>query len=264
MKPELVDEIIFGLATKKAEEESAPDQERQWAEQQFGSVVQAMVEATTVMVKFLNEYKVTVKEMPEIKGSVSTPDIKELAESLAKQAEKLQPAEGYDDSHLVKSISDLAKGFQEFTKEFRKLKFDPQITVQAAEVHVPAVDLTEVKTAIEGLKQEPVNLQPIIESFEKANQENLTKMQKMVKELVSGMPGTPMVQTDPLVRFTPTDIDDSGTIQYFGFLATDTEWFIRKFDTTAGTIRFTFGKGIGSYSTNWAIRATLTYTLWSQ
>ncbi|OGE25573.1 hypothetical protein A3C32_03555 [Candidatus Daviesbacteria bacterium RIFCSPHIGHO2_02_FULL_41_14] len=69
-------------------------------------------------------------------------------------------------------------------------------------------------------------------------------------------------QIDPAIK-TPTDgykisqIDDSGTASYYGFIDKDGRWFIMKDD---GSGNYRYVKGGSDFTTNWGNRATsLTY-----
>ncbi len=55
--------------------------------------------------------------------------------------------------------------------------------------------------------------------------------------------------------YSPSDIDESGTPQYYGFLLADGGWYIMRVGTT--TIRYI--KGTTAYTTAWAGRAVLAY-----
>jgi len=59
----------------------------------------------------------------------------------------------------------------------------------------------------------------------------------------------------PTDGYSITEIDDSGTDAYYGFVNKDGGWFILK--DSNGIYRY--AKGSSSFSVSWAIRASLTY-----
>lgn len=54
-----------------------------------------------------------------------------------------------------------------------------------------------------------------------------------------------------------SDLDDSGTINYFGYVASTGAWYILAYNTSTNTFRYI--KGDSSYSTNWTNRSSLSY-----
>lgn len=54
-----------------------------------------------------------------------------------------------------------------------------------------------------------------------------------------------------------SDGDEASDPTYFGFLAKDGRWFIKRFTASTNQMRYT--KGTSDYFTNWTNRATLTY-----
>jgi len=66
------------------------------------------------------------------------------------------------------------------------------------------------------------------------------------------------IQTDtPLSSYTFADTSTSGDITYLGNLRADGAWYIKKYDKSAGTMRYT--KGSSNYPTNWINKASLSY-----
>jgi hypothetical protein len=61
-------------------------------------------------------------------------------------------------------------------------------------------------------------------------------------------------QKQPLDGYNISDIDDSGTIRYFGFINKDGAWYILQEDTTNSTIRYRVGDS--SYLAAWGVRAS--------
>ena len=54
-----------------------------------------------------------------------------------------------------------------------------------------------------------------------------------------------------------TDMDVSGTVQYFGYCTAKQYWLIQQWDTSANTFRYAVGSQ--NYATSWTGRAGLTY-----
>lgn len=69
--------------------------------------------------------------------------------------------------------------------------------------------------------------------------------------------GTVVVLGDVLEKYIPTDLDDQVDPKYYGFTDVDENWYIMKWDETAGTLRF--AAGTGSYSAAWTGRTGLIY-----
>lgn len=65
------------------------------------------------------------------------------------------------------------------------------------------------------------------------------------------------VTDDPLSKYKITDMDETDSIAYYGFVDPDGKWFIRKFYQDLGIIRY--AKGDSDYISNWNNRANLTY-----
>ena len=73
-------------------------------------------------------------------------------------------------------------------------------------------------------------------------------------------------ETDILKQYQATDVDDAGTIKYYGFVKTNGDWLIMKEDTTAKTYRYAVGdklwkrtKEEKGYKVAWTNRASLIY-----
>lgn len=66
---------------------------------------------------------------------------------------------------------------------------------------------------------------------------------------------------DPLAKYKDAGMDVASNPMYFGYIALDGSWYIKKLDTTSGT---TFCKGDVDYETNWINRASLTYELFNE
>lgn len=76
----------------------------------------------------------------------------------------------------------------------------------------------------------------------------------------------PSVETDPLVGYQPSDIDDGGSTKYYGFLKADGRWYIMR--ESSGAYRYAKGvpdpdNGGGLYTDAWTARASLSYDYYS-
>lgn len=60
-----------------------------------------------------------------------------------------------------------------------------------------------------------------------------------------------------LSNYRASELDDSGTTNYFGFLTREAEWYILELDNTNGTLRYI--RGDSDLATNWTNRASLNY-----
>ena len=266
---EINQEFLLDAVRKKREEQQAAELAQEQAEkaftiEQFQSVVQAMGKATAALVEFLqaNSLKVEVENPQE---SVATPDVSKVATAIGKLEKKLDKVKPADNKDIVDAVKDLTKavdaqkpapeavevtnitemakilsdGQKELTKALNKLELSPKITVPKPEVHI-----------------EPTDTKSIVQELKKVKKEIIEKP----------VPGTPTFIQDPLIRFTPANMDDSSTIQYYSYIATDGEFYIRKVDKSGSftTIRFYFGKGdAATHDAACADRASLTYTMWA-
>jgi hypothetical protein len=60
---------------------------------------------------------------------------------------------------------------------------------------------------------------------------------------------------DKTASYSISDIDESGTTKYYGYLNENGKWYIM--EVTGTTVRY--ASGISLFSTNWANRIALTY-----
>lgn len=262
MNPDfLLQAVAKKQAEVAAEEQTKEQAEKQFTMEQFRSVVKAMSDATTVLIRFLNTYEptTTVKNFPE---SFKTPDVKDVVKAV-KGLEKTLKPQALDNTDVINAIKELKTCIEGMEK--------PSESVSIANPQDITKDLTK---AIEGLQMrlDKIELSPKISvpkpqvTVQPTDVKSIVKELKAVKQEVidKPVPGTTVVQTDPLIRYTPADIDDATDIQYFGNIAADTSYYIRRFDKSSNpkTIRFYFGKG--DYAAAWAARASKTYTLWSE
>lgn len=260
-------ESLLEAAARKQADDLAKEKAQELAEQQaiadqFGKIVTALGQATQVMIRFLQSHETKVSNFPD---SIKTPDSDKVVKAVDKLGKTLKPNE-QDDSKVIQAIKDLEKttkekempvteavevtNFSELTKSLAKdlkslqkaveaLEMKPKITLPAPVVNVPKTDVKGIINALEKVRSE-VELKPV--------------------------PGTTVVPTDPLIRFTPANMDDATSVQYYSYIATDGEFYIRKVDKSGAytTIRFYFGKGTAAtHDTAWTNRASLTYSMWT-
>ncbi len=130
-------------------------------------------------------------------------------------------------------------GNKQLLEALKALKLNPKITVPEPTVTVQPTDTKGIIKAVESVK-------------------------KAVVDKPTPVANTP---TDPLILYAEADIDDTGTLKYYGYTQTNGSWYIKRYDTstTPKSIRFCFGSGIdtnGSYATALANRVNLTYRIW--
>lgn len=265
--------FLIEAARRKREEEKQAELDREQAEknfttEQFRSVITAMAEMTKVLMDFVKqqEIKTNITNFPK---EIGTPDsdkvvkavknlektlkpekidnkdvvkaIKELNQNIKALPSKIVPTDAVEVTNMKEMTDTLAKSQKLLTDALNSLELSPKITVPKPEVHIQP---TDTKSIVAGLKK-----------VEKAIEDNAP----------GGGGGGAAGSQDPLQRFTPVDMDDSTTVQYYSYIATDGEFYIRKVDKSGAytTIRFYFGKGVAEYNTAWTGRAGLTYTMWA-
>ncbi|MEI7632143.1 MAG: hypothetical protein WCJ60_02370 [bacterium] len=248
-------------------EASKPNPEQEFAKTQVAEITSSIDDAKKAMAKFLLSYK------PDISfpTSLSTPDIKEVVKAVKQLEKSLKPI-GIDNTDIIATLENVSsditkelkgqnalikgsktdkvsvtnlgellnvlerqsKAIDTLTKEVKSIKLSPKITVPAPVVNVAE---TDVKSIVKGLET----------------------VKKAVDTKNIPVANTP---TDPLIYYLPSDIDDAGAVQYFGYTDNRGAWYIRKFDTSTSpkTIRFSFGQS--NYATNFTNRASLTYAIW--
>lgn len=262
---------LIEAARRKREEEQQAELDREQAEkdfttEQFRSVITAMAEMTKVLMDFVKqqEIKTNITNFPK---EIGTPDsdkvvkavknlektlkpekmdnkdvvkaIKELNQNIKSLPSKIAPTDAVEVTNMKEMTDTLAKSQKALTDALNGLEMSPKITVPKPEVHI-----------------QPTDTKSIVQELKKVKKEIIEKP----------VPGTPTFVQDPLIRFTPANMDDSGTVQYYSYIATDGEFYIRKVDKSGAytTIRFYFGKGTAAtHDTAWAGRAGLTYTMWA-
>lgn len=258
--------LLEAAARKTAEEQQAQLAQEQAAKQeiasQFGSIVQALGQATQVLIKFMQTNEVKISNFPE---SIKTPDTDKVVKAVDKLGKTLKPNE-QDDSKVLKALDEVKKAVKEIempiTETVEVTNFKEMTTSLAK-------DLKSLQKAVEGLEMKPkITLPAPVVNVEKTDVKSVVNALKAVKQEIidKPVPGTTVVPTDPLIRFTPANMDDATPVQYYSYIATDGEFYIRKVDKSADytTIRFYFGKGTAAtHNTAWTDRASLTYSMWT-
>ncbi len=261
------DFLVESLRRKKEEEINEVDAEKQLTAEQFRSISDSVINSTKVLIEFLNQYKpkTTVENFP---SKISTPDVEGVVRQLKSLEKSLKPIAS-DNSDVIKSLKDVEKQIKELPK---KIPVSEAVSVTNLEELKSTMDdgFKKISDALSGLEMNPKITVPKAQvNVEKTNLAPLTKEIKKVAKEVREKPITPVsvTPTDPLIRFTPVNMDDSTTVQYYSYIATSGEFYIRKVDKSGAytTIRFYWGNGGATiHDTAWTGRAGLTYTMWSQ
>lgn len=260
-------ESLLAAAAQKQADDIAREKAQELADQkavaeQFGSIVTALGQATQVLIRFLQSHETKISNFPD---SIKTPDTDKVVKAVDKLGKTLKPNE-QDDSKVLKALDEVKKAVKEIempiTETVEVTNFKEMTTSLAK-------DLKSLQKAVEGLEMKPkITLPAPVVNVEKTNVKGIIKALEDVKQEVidKPVPGTTVVPTDPLIRFTPANMDDATSVQYYSYIATDGEFYIRKVDKSGAytTIRFYFGKGTAAtHDTAWTGRAGLTYSMWT-
>jgi hypothetical protein len=258
-----VQKFLANLEKNLAKEASQDTPEQQFEKAQTGEVVKSIKDTQKAMAKFLSSYKPNIS-FPEHKE----PDFKEVVGSIRELGKTLKPSK-IDNTDIITALNSISS---DMTKAVSESKTE---TVSVSNLDGIVSTLERQSKAIDALAKEvkAIKLSPNITvptpivNVAETDVKSIVKGLDTVKKAVIEKPTpTTYVATDPLIKFTPADIDDAGAIQYFGYISVGGEWYIRKFDTSVSpkTIRFNFGTGgATAYNTAFTGRAGLTYTLWS-
>jgi len=258
--------LAEAIAAKRQQDQAEAAQkdiaEKNFTIEQFSTIVHALGKATATLIQFLEQYepKTEIKNFPK---QIGTPDVKDVVKAV-KGLEKTLKPQALDNSDVVKAIKSLndtiAKLDQSEVKVSNLSDIGSQINSSLTKLQ-KSLDKVELSPKITVPKPQ-VTVQP-------TDVRSLVKVMKEVKQEVidKPVPGTTVVQTDPLIRFTPVDMDDSSKVQYYSYIASKGDYYIRKVDKSGAytTIRFYWGDGgPTAYNTDWANRASLTYKMWSE
>jgi hypothetical protein len=238
-------DLLAGIQARRQELDNLPNEERESARAQIAEIATAITKGNAQLLA-------AIKALPEAKDHS-----KDIIDAI-KGIEIPQ-----DDSNIINALKSLESQNVALLKAIKSLDVSPEVKVAAPVVNVPETDLKPVIEAIKESKPEPTTVD--LSSLEKLMRDSIkasTSVKTAINNLVFPVSNTP---TDPLIYYLAADIDDaagSTGIQYFGYTDNKGAWYIRKMDnsTSPKTIRLTFGQT--NYTTNWANRAALTYTVW--
>ena len=259
----MIDPATFleNIEINRKKEAEAPDPSEEFVKEQFSSVVMELKSVAERIETAVNKLStVEVKNQPK---SISTPDVKDVTKAV--KGIKIPTTDMKPTEKRLDTLTEAVKAIPS-VDTVQVTNLDKEITQKLSK------DLEKINQAINKLEMNPkVTVKPAAVTVQKPNLDPITKGLKAIKKSVDDkpLPMIPTTQTDPLIRFVASDVDDedgSGndlTTQYFGFLANDGEWFIRRYiiNTQPKTMRFAWGKG--NYLTNWNNRASLTYNLYT-
>jgi hypothetical protein len=87
-----------------------------------------------------------------------------------------------------------------------------------------------------------------------------TKIAYYLKYMVTKIGDTSIVETNTsLLKYKIHEGDDTGTINYYGYVEPGGSWYIMKEDLTVAPNTYRYIAGDGDYATNWSGRTGLTY-----
>lgn len=248
-------DFLSALQADKDTDAQVENQERDFTLAQTKAITDA-IEANN---KTLADLAKQIKAIPAPLTSVATPDADKVVKAVQGLNKTLRPM-AHDDTSVVNAIT---KQTMTLAKQIEQQIISPVVNVPAPIVNVPEADFTKLEKAITNAKPEAIDLSVLSKQME-ANSKATKKVGELIQGLVFPVANTP---TDPLIKYAEADIDDNGTIKYYGYTQVNGSWYIKRYDTTATpkTIRFCFGSGkdaLGTYAVALANRATLPYTLW--
>lgn len=278
------------LQTKYAEDKSTQAHTQEHDEVLIGldRVQRAVLQGhqAQIAAQAAHEPSVTVKNPVE---SVKTPDVGKVVNAI-EQLIRVQKAVKVDYSPIVKELKALIPvlkaiplqiempeapeevdigNFEEITPllEGIKTSLETLVKAEARELVVPTpvvevnereLDLTPlIKTNQAVIKAiESIHIPEIPPDDDTMIMQALAQVEDAVRTLRFPIP---TVSTDPLIRYKVADIDDAGTVQYFGQVANDGTWIIVKEDDSVSPKTIRYASGANNYPTNWTGRASLTY-----
>lgn len=185
--------------------------------------------------------EVGVKNLSEV-----TESLDELKTKLTEAIKGNKPIETIEVKNIADAKADKVKitNLDELNKSFKALesainKIEPIVNVQKQELTWPTSANKPIAVRLSDGK-----------SFYNAMAGAITAMSN---------PG----ETDPLVGYQPSDVDDDTSTKYFGFVKKDGRWYIMRQSST-DTFRYAKGaplkEGGGLYIDAWTNRANLTYS----
>jgi hypothetical protein len=194
--------------------------------------------------------------------TMSTPDVDKVVTAVGKLQTSLKPLK-QDNTDIVAALHSLEQKMAELPTAL-----SPKEAVEVSNLNELKDQLATLISAVQANNKElpapKVTVQPTPVTVQPTDTKGIVAALKAVQTEVRNkpVPGTPTIATDPLIAYQPADIDDAGTVQYFGFTQVGGAWYIRKYDTGASpkTLRFAFGQS--NYTTAWTNRAAQTYAIW--
>lgn len=100
------------------------------------------------------------------------------------------------------------------------------------------------------------------EQVEGMDSESRAKINKVIligydKRDINRTNRLPTANENALDKYQPSDETNTGTVDYYGFVDRNGNWYIQKYDYDNGTIRYI--KGSSDYITNWNNKSSLSY-----
>jgi hypothetical protein len=246
--------LLDGVTEKQAQERLAKSRQEKIDQLRSDAVTGAIQASIESLKAFLAEHKTEVKNFPE------PPNIEAVVKAIESLKTALKPPAATDNKDVVSELRAIQKTIadtpimpetdlsgletaitsvnnklNDVLKAIQAIKVAPRVDVPAPVVNVPKTDLAPIKTG-------------------------LASVYDAIKE--QGHNTSPHIDTDPLIQYLPADIDDSSSVEYFGYIERTGTWYIRRFDTSVSPKTFRFAFGASNYATNWTNRASLTYGYW--
>ena len=258
---------LISIAQEIKAQETAQPTPDETTQAKLDAVIETLKTSQKATIEFLKSYKPNI----DIPTSVSTPDVKEVVTAVKELKTALKPV-GNDNSDIIKGLANVANTVKS------ELQATNRAVTNSKSDRVEVSNLQEISSKLDSLAGTVDALAKAIKGLELAPKitvpkptveiqaTDVTSVVKGLKEVTKAVTNKPIpvanVPTDPLIYYTPADIDDAGAVQYFGYTDNRGAWYIRKFDTSASpkTIRFCFGQS--NYATNFTNRASLTYATW--
>lgn len=202
------------------------------------------------------EAKIINEVTAQIKGEVELSDVqfKNLGKDLESSVKLLV-------TEVVKAIQSQPKPVTEVSvKNLSEAKLD-DVTVK---------NLTGLERLVKDLTKAVIDSQPIVNvekqqvTFPKAARDaipvRLSDGKSFINQFIAAASASGG-ETDPLVGYQPSDIDDSSTPKYYGFVKASGAWYIMR--ESSGAYRYIRGERTDSvgaiYSDAWTDRANLSY-----
>lgn len=256
----------------------------------------------SVIASGLHHIKAIEVHKPEVTvlnpvDTVSTPDVKEVVTSVNELIKLEKGRKGADLKPIIKQLVRIVPILEELPskivipegkEEVQVTNFDeltviledillslkaqaereanePPVVIPAPVVNVSEheldltplqADLQDIRAAVDNIKIPEIPVDDDTEIIK-----GLYDVSETIKNLRFPIPN---VATDPLIRYKIADVDDAGTVKYFGQLTNEGSWLILKEDDTNPVKTFRYAAGSHDYPTAWTNRATQTYSYLSE